>query len=216
MSAATLAAPPVPPPGVPPTAPAPSSQPSPEWYRLTVAQYHQMIEARILGEEDPIELLDGYLVLKMPRGIAHDFAICALNKRLLRLVPDNYRVSNQCAATLADDSEPEPDFTVARGDEDVYRHRKPGAADTAFVIEVSASSLGRDRGVKARIYAAAGVPVYWVVNVDAKQVEVYTQPGGTGDAAAYARQDVFPVGTDVPVVLDGATVGTIAVADLMG
>jgi Uma2 family endonuclease len=86
----------------------------------------------------------------------------------------------------------------------------------SLVIEVSDSSLGLDRNHKARIYARAGIPVYWVVNVVDKQIEVFTQPSGPGEAPAYAQQDVLAVGTHVPVVLDGATVGTIAVSDVMG
>ena len=84
------------------------------------------------------------------------------------------------------------------------------------MIEVSASSLGRDRGDKGRIYARAGIPVYWVVNVIDKQIEVFTQPSGPCDSPTYAKQETFAVGSSVPVVLDGATVGTIAVSDVMG
>lgn len=185
------------------------------FHQLTVDQYHQMIRNGILGEADPVELIEGYMVTKMPRSPEHDFAIRTLNKRLLRLVPDTFIVSNQCATTLSD-SEPEPDFTVARGDEDAYRSHHPGPTDTALVIEVSASSLAYDRTDKARVYARAGIPVYWVVNVIDKQIEVFTQPSGPGDAPAYAQQDVFTVGASVPVVLDGNTVGTIAVADVVG
>jgi Uma2 family endonuclease len=155
------------------------------------------------------------MVTKMPRSPEHDYAIRTLNKRLLRLVPDSFTVSNQCAATL-NDSEPEPDFTVARGGEATYRTHHPGPADTALVIEVSAASLSFDRTDKARVYARAGIPVYWVVNVIDKQIEVLTQPSGPGDSPAYAQSDVFAVGTSAPVVLDGNTVGTIAVADVMG
>ena len=183
---------------------------------FTLDEYHEMIRAGILDEGDPVELLEGYMVLKMPRSPEHDFAIRALDKRLHRLVPDTFTVSNQCAATLNNNSEPEPDFTVARGDETTYRAHHPGPSDTAFVIEVSASSLSRDRGDKARIYARAGIPVYWVVNVVDKQIEVFTLPSGPGESPAYAKQEVFAVGASVPVVLDGNTVGTVAVSDVMG
>ena len=183
--------------------------------KFTLGEYHEMIRSRILTEDDQVELLEGYLVLKMPRSPEHDFAIRALDKRLQRLVPDTFTVSNQCAATLTDDSEPEPDFTVARGDETVYRAHHPGPSDTALVVEVAASSLSRDRTDKARVYARAGIPVYWVVNVIDKQIEVLTRPSGPCDAPAYAQHDVFVVGTSVPVVLDGNTVGTIAVGDVM-
>ena len=185
------------------------------FHRLTVEQYHQMIANGILGEDDPVELLEGYMVTKMPRSPEHDSAVRALDRRLQRLVPDSFTVSNQCAATLQN-SEPEPDFTVARGDEATYRTRHPGPADTALVVEVSASSLLRDRGDKARLYARAGIPVYWVVNVVDKQIEVFTQPSGPCDTPAYATREVFAPGTGVPVVLDGNTVGTIAVSDVTG
>jgi Uma2 family endonuclease len=185
------------------------------FHRLTVDQYHQMIANGILGEEDPVELLEGYLVTKMPRSTEHDFAIRVLEKRLHRLVPDAFTVSSQCAATLME-SEPEPDFTVARGDESLYRHRHPAPADTALVIEVSALSFLRDRTDKARIYARAGIRVYWVVNVVDKVIEVYTQPSGPTPSPAYGKRDDYPVGTAVPVVLDGQAIGTIPVADVMG
>ena len=183
----------------------------PEFYRFSVDQYHRMIESRILGEDDPIELLEGYLVVKMPHSPEHDFALTALVELLGPMKPPGFTLRGQCAATIQQ-SEPEPDVAIARGDRTLYRHRHPGPADTALVIEVSAASLARDRGDKARIYAQAGIPVYWVVNVDDKQIEVYTQPNGSG----YAQSDVYPVGADVPVVLDGTAVGAIAVADLMG
>ena len=185
------------------------------FHRLTVDQYHQMITNGILTEEDPVELLEGYLVTKMPRSPEHDYAISTLSDELSRLVPRTFTLRGQCAATIQE-SEPEPDLVVARGDRSLYRHKHPGPVDTALVIEVSASSLHRDRTDKARIYARAGIPVYWVVNVIDKVIEVYTQPSGPADAPAYARCDTFAVGTAAPVVLDGNTVGAIPVAEVMG
>jgi Uma2 family endonuclease len=185
------------------------------FHRLTVEQYHQMIANGILGEEDPIELLEGYMVTKMPRSPEHDFALSAVQEEVGRLLPSGFTMRGQCAATIQE-SEPEPDIVIARGNRSLYRHRHPGPADTALVVEVSASSLSRDRGDKARIYARAGIPVYWVVNVVDKQIEVFTQPSGSSEAPAYANQEVFAVGTSVPVVLDGTTVGTVAVGDVMG
>jgi Uma2 family endonuclease len=185
------------------------------FHRLTVEQYHQMIENGILTEDDPVELLEGYMVTKMPRSPEHDFALTALSSRLHRLVPVMFTIRAQCAATIQE-SEPEPDIIVARGDEILYRHRHPGPVDTALVIEVSASSLLRDRIDKARIYARADIPVYWVVNVVDRIIEVYTQPSGPGNAPSYASRDDYPLGTTAPVELDGNTIGTIAVADVMG
>ncbi|MBA4068182.1 MAG: Uma2 family endonuclease [Isosphaera sp.] len=199
----------------PASPPVPGFVPQSTFHRLTVDQYHDMIRNGILTEDDPVELLEGYLVTKMPRSPEHDYAVSALPDELIRLVPRTFTVRGQCAATIQE-SEPEPDVVVARGDRTLYRHRHPGPADTALVVEVSASSLQHDRTDKARIYARAGIPVYWVVNVIDKLIEVYTQPSGPSDAPAYADRQDYPIGTAVPVVLDGATVGTIPVAEVMG
>lgn len=184
--------------------------------KFTLAEYHKMIETGVLIDGEPYELLEGYLVHKMSRGTPHDSAIQALNKRLVRLTPSGWDLRGQSAVTLANNSEPEPDFVFVRGDESIYRARHPNPTDIGSVIEVSSSSLSIDRDDKGSIYAANDIHVYWVVNVIDKVIEVYTQPSGSGDAAAYTKRDDYPVGTSVPVILDGITVGTIAVADVMG
>ncbi len=210
------------PPMTPPTLPIPAAPPKRHYLmqstfrKFTLAEYHKMIETGVLLDGEPYELLEGHLVHKMSRGTPHDAAIQALMKRLLRLVPPGRDVRGQSAVTLTNGSEPEPDFALVRGDENTYRHRHPGPADIGLLIEVSDSSLAIDRYDKGSIYAANGIPVYWVVNVIDKVIEVYTQPSGTGDDAAYAQRDDYPVGTAVPVVLDGNTVGTITVAEVVG
>ena len=200
-----------------PPMPAPEFLEGAGFRRFTIDEYHQIIRDGILIDGEPIELLEGWMVKKMSRGTPHDAAVQALTKRLLRLAPAGWDVRGQSAVTLTTgDSEPEPDFALVRGDESTYRDRHPGPTDIGLVVEVSHSSLRVDRVGKGRIYARAGIPVYWVVNVVDKVIEVYTQPSGPTDAPAYAKCDTFAVGTAVPVVLDGATVGTIAVADVMG
>ena len=182
-------------------------------HRFTVREYHRMIATGTLKESEPVELLEGLLVRKMPRSLAHDFAITALEKRLHRLVPDPFVIRGQCAATF-DDSEPEPDFVVARGPETAYRTRHPGPTETALVIEVSASSLDRDRADKGRIYAHGGIPVYWIVNVEERKVEVYTKPTG-GVAPEYLQKVEYSSAEAVPLELDGRLIGSILVAELM-
>jgi Uma2 family endonuclease len=184
--------------------------------KFTLDEYHKMIETGVLSSGEPYELLEGNLVHKMSRGTPHDAAVLVLNKRFIRLVPPGWEVRGQSAVTLTGGSEPEPDFALVRGDESTYRNRHPGPADIGLVVEVSDSSLRIDRHDKGIIYARDGIPVYWVVNVVDKVIEVYTQPTGTGDAVAYAQRTDYPVGTAVPAVLDGHTVGTITVAEVMG
>jgi Uma2 family endonuclease len=200
-----------------PRMPAPEFLENAGFRQFTIGEYHQMIRTGILMDGDPYELLEGWMVKKMSRGTSHDAIIQALFKRLLRLAPNGWDVRGQSAVTIApDDSEPEPDFALVRGDENTFRDRHPTPTDIGLLVEVAASSLRVDRVGKGRIYARAGVPVYWVVNVPEKLVEVYTQPIGTGDDAAYAHRQDFAPGAAVPVTLDGAQVGTVSVSDIFG
>jgi Uma2 family endonuclease len=183
--------------------------------KLTVKQYHQMIAAGILPEGEPIELLEGYMVLKMSRGTPHDEALDFLDELLNPMIPAGYHYRSQRAITLSD-SEPEPDYAVIRGPRVHGRGRHPLGSEVALVVEVSDSSLAIDRHDKTRVYARAGIPVYWVVNVVDKVIEVYTQPSGPTAVPAYAKRDDYKVGSTVPVFLDGNTIGTVSVADVMG
>jgi Uma2 family endonuclease len=184
--------------------------------KFTLDEYHKMIETGVLADGEPYELLEGHLVRKMSRGIPHDRAIQALTKRFVRLLPAGWDVRAQCAVTMTAGSEPEPDFALVRGDESTYQNRHPHPSDIGLLVEVSASSLSIDRSDKGRIYARDNVPVYWVVNVIDKVIEVYTQPSGPGEQPSYGKRDDYPSGTAVPVVLSGAAVGTITVAEVMG
>ena len=99
---------------------------------------------------------------------------------------------------------------MARGDkrDDATRHPEP--ADLALVVEIAESSLLDDRKL-ASVYGAAGIPVYWIVNRSARQVEVYTLKRGGG----YGKPRIFKSGQSVPVMIAGANVGRIAVADIL-
>ncbi len=125
--------------------------------RFTVDEYHKMIEAGILNDEDKVELLEGYVVEKMPRNPPHDVAIQRLDKRFHRMVPDGWEIRVQSAIQLTD-SEPEPDLALARGDDSTFATRHPEAAELGATMEVADSSLARDRQDKGRIYAAARSP----------------------------------------------------------
>ncbi len=206
---------------MPNTTAAPPRMPAPEFAEgagfrpFTIDEYHQMIRAGILIDGEPIELLEGWMIKKMSHGTPHDSSMDAFEGLLPTLLPSDWFMRCQRAVTL-DDSEPEPDYAIVRGPRTRYRDAHPGPSDIGLVVEVSHSSLRVDRVGKARIYARAGIPVYWVVNVVDKVIEVYTQPSGPTETPAYAQRDDYPVGTAVPVVLDGNTVGTITVAEVVG
>ena len=183
---------------------------------FTLDEYHTMIKTGVLTDGEPYELLEGYLVKKMSRGELHDAAIQALLKRLVRLLPTGWDLRAQCAVTLGSDSEPEPDFTIVRGDETAYRDHHPGPSEIGLVIEVSHSSLAIDREDKGRVYARAGIPVYWIVNLVDRVIEVFTQPSGPCEEPCYAKPEIHALASSAPIVLDGITVGTIRVAEVIG
>jgi Uma2 family endonuclease len=178
------------------------------------AEYDKLVEIGVLTKQDKVELLEGYMVLKMPTNPPHDNCANVLAELLILLVPKGWVVRSQATAKLSV-SRPEPDVAIARGDRRTYFTRHPDPADFGLVVEVSDSSLDRDQLDKTRIYAREKIPVYWVVNLVDRRVEVYTDPNGPGDNPRYHTLNVYAAGTDVPVVLGGATVGTIAVNDLL-
>ena len=108
-------------------------------------------------------------------------------------------------------SEPEPDRCVVRGTIVDYAERHPGPDDVALLVEVADASLADDRKLAAEVYGPAGIPVYWIVDVNGRRVEVYTGPGPQG----YGTPEIFAEGQSVPVVIDGREVGRIAVADIL-
>jgi len=181
---------------------------------LTVEQYHEMARAGIFLDGDPIELLEGWLVNKMTKHPPHSVATSETRRVLDRLVSAGWSVDAQEPITT-DDSEPEPDVSVIRGRRRDFADRHPGPHEVGLLVEVADASLERDRGWKKRIYAGARIPVYWIVNLIDRRVEVFTQPTGSGEQADYASRQVFQAPDSIPVVLDGEEVGQIAVAELL-
>ncbi|MFO0845981.1 MAG: Uma2 family endonuclease [Gemmataceae bacterium] len=182
--------------------------------QLSVAEYHRMIQAGILTEDDAVELLEGYLVQKMPRNPVHDRIIQRWSRHLYALVPAGWDIRVQCAATLPD-SEPEPDFAVVRGDDRTYDNHHPGPSEIGLLVEVANTTLPQDRVDKQRIYARNGIVSYWIANLVDRQVEVYTQPSGVSPTPAYAHRQDYPRGAHVPLLLDGLQAALLAVEDLL-
>ncbi len=182
--------------------------------KFTPAQYHKLIDSGVILEGEPIELLEGYMVEKAVRNPPHQMSLRRLTARLPRVLPAGWFLEIQGAISLAD-SEPEPDGVILRGDETACDGRLPTPADIALVIEVSDSSLAFDRRDKGRIYARAGIPVYWIVNIPERQIEVYTNPDQAANPPLYWTRTDHGIADTVPVVLDGVTVATLPVAELI-
>lgn len=187
--------------------------PEPIW-RFSVAQYHAMIQAGILSADDPVELLDGWLVTKMAKNPAHTLTTQLTYEALAALLPPGWYVNSQEPLTLAT-SEPEPDLMVVRGSRRDFRTYHPGPQDVALVVEVADASLHRDRTLKQRLYAAAGIPEYWIINLPERQCEVYSTPSGPTAAPAYSQRRVYTLAEAIPLPLDGLEVGRVALGTVL-
>ena len=192
----------------------PAAMPPEPVCRLTPSQYHEMIAAGILTEGDPVELLEGWLVPKMVKNPPHSTARHLTTKALERILPSGWHVRSQEPITTGD-SEPEPDLAVVRGKPEQYARSHPGPQDVALVVEVADASLGRDRSIKKQVYARAGIPVYWILNLPEQRIEVYADPTGPGESPDYRQHADYAVSAEVPLVIDDREARRIAVAELL-
>jgi len=188
------------------------AQESPEIYRFRVDQYEQMGRVGILTADDRVELVEGVLYRKPMKKGAHSIAARETAAALARIIPpESYFVTREdpvripCRAGM-----PEPDVSVVRGRSRDYAEQ-PDGGDVALVVEVAENSLAFDRTEKLNTYAGGGIPVYWIVNLVDRQVEVYENPELDG----YRSRHVYTPGQDVPIVIDGATLGQVAVVELL-
>src|SRR5262245_16418301 len=152
--------------------------------RFTVDEYHRMIQAGILDEDEHVELLEGVITSMSPQGVPHSRCIRRLNRLLARKLGDELELFVQLPLTIGDRNEPEPDLAVVRS-EDVPPDRHPSTA--VLVIEIAGESLRRDRRVKGKVYSQANVVEYWIVDVEAQRVEVFNEPDPAQSAYRRSR-----------------------------
>lgn len=153
-------------------------------HALTVDDYHRMIEVGILTEDDKVELLEGAIFQMSPEGPPHAAVIARLNRWLARGLPDDAQIVRVSAPiTLRPHSEPEPDLVVADVGDSTFKTHPERAH---LVIEVAKTSRRKDRVRKARIYAQAGLPRYWIVDLVDLCVHVHREPGPVGYASIEA------------------------------
>lgn len=172
----------------------------PAVHRFTVEEYQRLGEAGILTKDDRVELLDGRILNMSPIGTTHFCIVSHITNLIAALLPAGWHVRTQGPITLSS-SEPEPDLAIVRGELFDYLNRHPAAADIALLIEVADSSLPLDRGLKASIYAADAIPLYWIVDLVGRRVEVLRDPGpAIGNNAADYRSRQF-LGLDAELTL---------------
>lgn len=194
--------------------PAPPTPPPFPIYQINVLKYHEMIQKGVLTEDDPVELLEGWIVPKMPRNPEHDTAIGLAEGTLRPLLPAGWHIRVQCAITTGD-SEPEPDLAIVEGGLRAFASRHPGPADIGLLAESAESSLDIDRDDKGRIYARADIPVYWLINLIDRQVEVYTDPDPRGNPPAYRRCEIYVAGQVIAFCLRGQMIAQVPVQELL-
>jgi Uma2 family endonuclease len=143
--------------------------------RFTRLEYGRMADAGVF-EGRRVELLDGEVMVMTPQGSAHASALARIMRVLATALGDRAALRPQLPLGLDDHSEPEPDVVVCRPDLRDYADRHPEAADVWLVVEVSDASLAYDRGPKTTAYAKAGIPTFWIVNIQERCLEVHQDP----------------------------------------
>ncbi len=184
---------------------------SPPLHRITVDEYERIIRAGALENPGKIELIDGYLVDKMAKNPEHSYSATSAHEILQARLPAGWSARKEEPVRIPAYDEPEPDISIVRGSRSDYRHRIPEPADVALFVEVSDSTLSGDRGRKLAAYARGGIPVYWIINLVDRQVEVYSGPV----AGSYPSPTIYATGQRVPVSIGGQQLQPIAVNDIL-
>jgi Uma2 family endonuclease len=144
--------------------------------RFTVRDYYAMADAGILTEDDRVELIEGEIIEMAAIGSRHAACVDRLNRLFVQGTGERAVVRVQNPVRLSDLSEPQPDVTLLRPRKDFYAQAHPGPGDVLLIVEVAHSTLSYDRGIKLPLYARAGIPEVWIVDVEHRGVDVYHEP----------------------------------------
>jgi Uma2 family endonuclease len=180
-------------------------------YRFTVDQYERMIRSGTIDEDDPVELLDGIVVRRVPKGPRHDASFARCRRQVEGLIPAGWFLRLEGSLRIPEYNEPQPDLCVVRGESDDYTDHYPRPSDMALVVEIADSGLTRDRSEKRQNYGRAGIPACWFVNLANRQLEVCSNLS----AGAYPPPTILAETETVDLIIDGQVVGRIDVADVL-
>lgn len=188
--------------------------------RWTTAEFDRLIGQGLLEEGSGTYLWEGQIVEPMPEYQPHWNAVCNLFALLLaRFLAADWTVGQTGPLALEDGTTPQPDLLVLKGPRTRFRSTPATPSGVALLIEVSGTSYPRDSGERLRKYAAAGVALYWIVNIPARRVEVYENPVDPDDGPAfYEKRTDYGIDMTIPLDLihEGArVVGEVAVLDIL-
>jgi len=160
---------------------------APQKYRVSVKEWHKMGKYNIFPPETRIELIEGEIIAMAPIGATHAGCVFNLIEILSTQKGKAAQINVQNPIQLNNLSEPEPDFVLLRPNPQLYQNGHPTAADILLLIEVSDSTINYDRGTKIPLYAKDGIVESWIIDLNAKQVEVYLNPTRQG----YTEKRIF-------------------------
>jgi Uma2 family endonuclease len=171
--------------------------------RFTVHEYHRMVDAGILCEDDRVELIRGEVLKMSPIGPRHSAAVLRATQALVRMVGDRAIVGVQGSIRLDEYDEPQPDIYLLRPKDDFYASGHAGPSDIFLIVEMADSSLEYDQTVKMQLYAETGVPEYWIADIRNDAIIAYTARSKDG----YRTVRTFHRGsTIVPEQLPGIVI----------
>ena len=178
----------------------------PTRHKLHVDDFYRIAEAGSFQPHDRVELIDGKIIDMMPIGQGHYSMVGSLTRALVLACGDRGFVLVQCPLRLDPHNEPQPDASVLRPRADRYATGpRPGPADTLLIVEVADSSLHYDKTVKLPLYARAGIPEYWIVDLKNRVLDAYRHP----EAGAYAQHTPHGPGERLPLAADPAITVTL-------
>lgn len=164
--------------------------------RITVEEYDLMIQSGVFDENEHIELLNGVIIEKMPKGTKHATLNDIIAARFINHLSEQVCVRNQNPIWLDDVSEPEPDIVLAKPPFARYFENHPTPEDIFLILEIADSTLGYDRNTKGAAYARAGIRQYILLNVQEKTLEDYREP----DADGFQSKQTFRAGQSFNLV----------------
>ncbi len=175
----------------------------PKRRRLTPNEYMRMAETGILKPGERTELIRGEIVYMLPIGKRHRYLVSRIDTLLQRLLGDEEWTVFIQTTVEVDDSMPEPDLVVVKGNGSNFIEREATSEEIRLMIEVAETSLQYDRGEKLSLYAHAGITDYWIVNIPEQRIEVYCQPEKSAGGARYATHHTCQADDPATILFEG-------------
>ena len=157
---------------------------------FNVTEYYKMLETGLLCENDRVELIHGEIIRMSPIGSKHGGYVKTIANLITRKLGKQVTISVQDSVQLSRFSEPESDVAILKNRDDFYVDSHPTPKDVYFLVEVADTSVGYDFDVKLPLYAAAGIPEIWILDVNAQRITQHSQPDGN----VYLEVDTFTKG----------------------